>query len=234
MIVRVGLAPRAKGLDLVGFQDHWRSQHADLALHIPGLRAYVQNHSVLVDGCPLQAWPGFDACAETSFDSLEAMDAGFASEEYQRDVRADEDVLIDKAAFFFALCELRVLGAPPEGARGRREADAPDLAPPAKLITMLRAHPASSARELDEALGGPYAAALSDAGAIGHEQLVVIPGAHDGRTPAPFDALDILYFPTASDAVAHVVSQVATEAAGHLAGIAFGRERLVARPRVMR
>ena len=143
MIVRVGLAPRARGLDLVGFQDHWRSQHAGLALRIPGLLAYVQNHAVLVDGRPMLPWPGFDACAETSFDSLDAMDAGFASKEYQDDVRVDEDVLIDKAAFVFALCELHELAPAPQGARRGGEGPVPADTSPAKLLTMFRAHPSS-------------------------------------------------------------------------------------------
>ena len=67
--------------------------------------------------------PGFDVCAETEFDDLEAMDAAFASEQYQGAIVADELKLIDKARFTHALCERRVV----------REAGGP-----VKLMTFLR------------------------------------------------------------------------------------------------
>jgi len=117
-LTRIGLAPRAAHLTPAACQAHWRSAHADAALALPGLRGYVQNHAVLRDGAPLLGDPGFDVCAETEFDDLAAMDAGFASEAYRGAIVADEARFIDKARFAFALCERRVLagGEPPEGA----------------------------------------------------------------------------------------------------------------------
>src|SRR6185436_17743997 len=97
VIVRIGLAPREADLDYEGFAAHWSGQHGDLAREIPGLRSYVQNHALLRDGEPLLPYPGFDACSELEFDSIEAMDAGFASEHYRQAVVADEHSLIDKA-----------------------------------------------------------------------------------------------------------------------------------------
>ena len=172
MIVRVGCAPREASLSFEAFQEHWASEHGALAGTIPGLRSYVQNHAVLADGSPLLPYVGFDACSELSFDSLEAMDAGFGSEHYRTNVTADEKVLVDKARFGMLLTERRVLsdGEPGEGA--------------VKLLTFL-----TDGRETDAA------------GAIRHEQLVVIPGAHDGRI-APFaDLVDIIWFPTVDDAL---------------------------------
>jgi uncharacterized protein (TIGR02118 family) len=127
------MAPRAAGLTPAECQLHWRTAHADAARSLPGLRAYVQNHAVLRDGEPLLPHPGFDVCAETEFDDLEAMDAAFASEQYQGAIVADELKLIDKERFSHALCERRVV----REARG-----------PVKLMTFLRGTPDPDADEL--------------------------------------------------------------------------------------
>ena len=132
-LVRVGMAPRAAGLTPTECQTHWRTAHADAARSLPGLRGYVQNHAVLRDGEPLLPHPGFDVCAETEFDSLEAMDAAFASEQYQGAIVADELKLIDKARFTHALCERRVV----------REAGGP-----VKLMTFVHGTPDPDADEL--------------------------------------------------------------------------------------
>ena len=105
----MGMAPREASLDYEGLQAHWRSEHADLASQLDGLRSYVQNHAVLEHGRPLFPYVGFDACSELEWDSLEAMDAAFASEHYQRAVVADEHSLIDKSRFLLLLSERRVL-----------------------------------------------------------------------------------------------------------------------------
>src|ERR1700722_12886118 len=93
-------APRASGLSHAEFQEHWRGEHGRLAGAIEGLRAYMQNHAVLNQGRPLLPWPGFDACAEIEFDSLDAMERGFRSDYYQGAVVADEQLLVDKSRGF--------------------------------------------------------------------------------------------------------------------------------------
>ncbi len=99
MITRFGMAPRRADMSIDQFQRHWRTSHADAAGQIPGLRRYTQNHSLLEYGRYLLGYPGFDACSELDFDSVEAMDQGFASETYQTLVRDDEDDFIDKSRF---------------------------------------------------------------------------------------------------------------------------------------
>ena len=132
----MGMAPREPSLDYEGLQAHWRSEHADLASQLDGLRSYVQNHAVLEHGRPLFPYVGFDACSELEWDSLEAMDAAFASEHYQRAVVADEHSLIDKSRFLLLLSR-----APrPPGRRagaGRREAA--DLPPARRALDDRRA-----------------------------------------------------------------------------------------------
>ena len=218
MITRVGMAPRAAGLTYEAAQEHWRNEHADLAGQLPGLRGYVQNHAVLADGGPLLPYPGFDACSELEFDSLAAMDEAFASEHYREAVVADEHSLIDKSRFALILTERRVL------ADGDPEAGA------VKLLTFLPLDPRATRPALDERLAGPYREIVAEAGPLRHEQLLEIPGAHEGRLPALCAAVDILWFSTSEQALEVVQGETGHRAAYALAGAAFGAARLLALP----
>ncbi len=217
MIVRVGCAPREASLSFEAFQAHWASEHGALAGTLAGLRSYVQNHAVLTVGRPLLPYAGFDACSELVFDSLEAMDEAFESDHYRQTVTADERVLIDKTRFGMLLAERRVLvdGTPDEGAF--------------KLLTFLVADPNHGPAVLAGELAGPYREAVREARPLRHEQLVVIPGAHDGRL-APFaHAVDILWFPSTAAALDFVGGEAGFAAGYALAGRAAGCQRLLAR-----
>lgn len=214
----MGMAPREASLGYEALQAHWRSEHADLAAQLEGLRSYVQNHAVLEHGRPLFPYVGFDACSELVWDSLEAMDAAFASEHYRRTVVADERSLIDKSRFLLLLSERRVLqdDEPPEDA--------------VKLLTYLPLDARSSREELFDVLGGAYREIVAEARPLRHEQLLELRGAHEGRLPAVFQAVDILWFSAPGEAVDFVHGEVGHRAGYALAGRAFGLERLVARP----
>jgi uncharacterized protein (TIGR02118 family) len=217
------MAPRRPGTTLSEFQRHWRDEHAEAALLIPTLRAYVQNHAVLDrNGRPLLPYPGFDACAETDYDDLAAMDAGFASPEYQQDVQADEAMLIDKSKFWFLLCERVVLVS------GSPAADS------VKLLTFMRAHPLADRKELLDVAGGPYADLVQVAGALRHEQLIPSPGAHQGRQAASCELVDSVTFSNAEQALDFVNGAAGHEADALLGGKVFGRERLLATARVVK
>lgn len=217
------MAPRAVGASLADFQRHWREEHAEAAEQIPGLRGYVQNHAVLDDaGLPLLPYPGFDACAETVFDDLTTMDAGFASPQYQQTVRADEDLLIDKPRFFMLLCERNVV----YGAGGETDGY--------KLMTFLRAHPLAGRDELLSIAAGPYAELVRAAGALRHVQLVPSPELHHGRGEPSCDLVDCVWFGDTEQAQAFVNGRAGADADYLLAGRVFGRERLLARARVVR
>jgi uncharacterized protein (TIGR02118 family) len=217
MITRVGMAPRAAGLSYASFQEHWRSEHAGLAGQLPGLRGYVQNHSVLGDGRPLLPYPGFDACSELQFDSLAAMDDAFASAHYLESVTADEHALIDKARFALILTERRVL------LEGEVDAGA------VKLLTFLPVDPRSTRESLTDVLAGTYHEIVVEAEPLRHELLLEIPGAHEGRLPAVSAAVDILWFPSVEQALGFVQGAVGHRAGYALAGTAFGLERVLAR-----
>ena len=76
---------------------------------------------------------------------------------------------------------------------------------------------------------GPYAKAVAGAGPLRHEALITIPD-RAGRPPFSVQAIDMLWFATPEDALAWTASDAAYRAAWHLAGVAFGTERLIARP----
>jgi hypothetical protein len=217
-ITRVGMAPRAAGLTFESAQEHWRTEHGDVASGIPGLQSYVQNHAVLRNGAPLLAYAGFDACSELEFADFDAMRAGFASEHYQTAVRADERALIDKSRFMMALTRRRVLagGDPPDGA--------------VKLMSFLRVHPNSSPGALVEALEGPYAEAVQEAQPMRHELLVTDAGEHEPTLPPCCDAVDILWFGSPDDALGALTGVLSQRPGWLLAGVAFGAARLIARP----
>lgn len=217
-ITRVGMAPRAEGLTFAAAQEHWRTEHRDVALGIPGLRGYVQNHAILRDGVPLLPYPGFDVCAETEFSDLDAMRRGFASEHYQRTVRSDEANLIDGRRFMLALTHRRVV------ADGRPPSDG------VKLMTFIRSHPAASRERLLETLVGDYAEAVAEGAPLRHEVLITDPDAHESDLPPCCDAIDVLWFARAEDALDAVHGVLSQRAGWLMAGIAFGTERLIARP----
>jgi uncharacterized protein (TIGR02118 family) len=115
VIARLGMAARAPHLSYEDFQAHWAGSHGDATLALPGLRGYVQLPAVLSDGAPVLSEWGYDAISTLDFDSVEAMDAAFASEGYRTVVKADEAKFIDKSIFQYGVYSRTVL----------REGDAP-------------------------------------------------------------------------------------------------------------
>ncbi|MDQ8043057.1 MAG: EthD domain-containing protein [Solirubrobacteraceae bacterium] len=211
MIVRIGNAPRAAGTTVEEFQTHWSSGHADVARQLPGLRSYLQNHAVLQDGLPLLPYPGFDACSEIEFDSLQAMDDAFASEHFQEAVTADEQGFIDQSRFTNILAERRVVKAGAEPTDGVR------------LLSFWRVCPGATPEQAAQLLAD---APVPDT-VILHEQLVEIPGAHDGRKPSINQVVDILVFPTTDDALAHLQSIDSNMTIWSLGSIAQATGRLI-------
>lgn len=220
MIVRVTGAPRAAGLSYEEFQAHWRGEHGRLAGQIPGVRAYVQNHAVLAGGRPLLPYVGFDAFAEISFDSVQAMDNGFASDFYRSAVVSDEGAMIDKRHFYLILASRRALD----------DRTPPDTA--VKLITFLPLEARAEPDALADALANEYPRALEGAPILHHEQLLRLAEAETGeRLPLPYcEAVDLLWFADATAAQSFIASDAADRARRTLSGLAFGAERLIAHP----
>ena len=196
---------------------HWRGHHAAIGASLPGVRAYVQNHGVLAGGRFLLPYPGFDIMPELDWADLAAMDAAIDSPAHEQDSVDDEANFIDTARTGLAVTARHVLidADPGPGA--------------VKLITLLRRAPNAPEEALAKALTGPYSRVMAGAGPLRHETLITIPD-RAGRPPFSVQAIDMLWFSAPEDAVAWTGSEAAYRAAWHLAGVAFGIERLIARP----
>lgn len=212
MIVRVAFAPRLPGTGISELQREWSGEHAATAARLPGLRRYVQNHAVTVDGDLPLPYPGFDVCAELEFDDPEAMDAALAGEAFRAEVAAAQHRAIDMERVTTTIAERH--GAPPP-------------APPVgavKLMTFLRAAAGGgdALRDAARETGRETAAAV---GALGHEVLTALP-----ERGGPFDAIDVLWLPSVDRAL-EVARGSAYEGARRALGpLASASERTVARP----
>jgi uncharacterized protein (TIGR02118 family) len=71
VIKRVSLVNRKAGMPVEQFQHYWREVHAPLALAVPGLRCYVQSHTLL-ETYDAADPPAYDGIVETWWDSIEA------------------------------------------------------------------------------------------------------------------------------------------------------------------
>lgn len=216
-MVRVGMAPRLPRHSPEAFQTHWRTDHADAAGAIAGVRRYVQHHAVLVDGRPVLPYPGFDACAELGFDDLAAHDRAFGSAQYQGEVRADEDRFIDKSRFSMVLADRRTA------------VERQSLADPVTLMVLWRVHPASTLVDLRAAWQDWARIVAGDRGVRGHDELVVRHDWHEGRQPPACDHIDVLWFDGPDAALAHLAGP-AHDAALTMAGTTFGMTGHLARP----
>jgi uncharacterized protein (TIGR02118 family) len=217
-VVRFATGLRKAGTTVEEFQRHWRTTHAEAVLRMDGLTAYVQNHLILrEDGTPWLPWPTTDAAAEIEWESVEVMEAAFASP-VADDVRADSALFLEHGRGGLTVHTRRVL----TGASHDRDSGV-------KLVTALRRFPGCGQDQLEETLAGPYAEAAAVPGALRHEQLVPVRGL--AANEAGFcDAVDLLWFATAEEAAAFAVSEAAGRAAQALTGRAYGTERMVATP----
>ena len=81
MIKLVGMMTRKQGMSVQDFQSYWLNVHAPMIAKVPGMRRYVQSHSLPeVYGDYPQA---YDGMAEAWFDDMEAYTAALASPTWQ-------------------------------------------------------------------------------------------------------------------------------------------------------
>jgi len=217
MITRTFFAARRADMSTEQCLAHWRAHHSSIGARLPGVRGYVQNHGILAEGRFLLPYPGFDIMPELEWADLAAMDSAIDSPVHEKDSVDDEERFIDTKRTGYSVSNRHVLvdGPVPEGA--------------VKLITVLRRAPSVSAGKLADALTGAYASAVKPANPLRHEVLIGLPD-REGRPSFAAQAIDILWFANPEDVLAWTASESAGRAAWHLAGIAFGSERLIARP----
>ena len=216
MLTRIGMAPRKAGLDVHKFQAHWGGRHGELASQMPGVSRYWQNHEVLENGEPLLPWAGFDACSDFDFESIPAMDAAFASDQYQIAVRADEANIVDKTKGGLLLTERNVEGSI-------------DLQKNVRLLTFFRLAPQRASAELAAALK----ASPKPSQATARETFIALHGAEAAQRLSIFDAVEGLWFEAPEEALRFIRSDEARDRRSRMADLVRGTERLLARVRVI-
>lgn len=82
MIKSMGLAKRREGMSVEEFQAYWRDVHGPLVRNIPGIRRYIQCHT-LPESYDAEHPPAWDGVAQLYFDSLEAMDEARRAPEWE-------------------------------------------------------------------------------------------------------------------------------------------------------
>ena len=115
MVKAVSFFKRKPGISVDEFQSYWRTRHPDAVTQLPGLRRYVQSHTV-VSGYR-KGEPIYDGIAEVWFDDTNAMRALRGTPAYER-VETDEAKFIDRSTMRLIVTEEHVIkdGMPPENA----------------------------------------------------------------------------------------------------------------------
>lgn len=114
MVKMVIFFKRKPGLSVEAFQSHWREAHAGLIVKLPGIRRYVQSHTLA--SSYRKGEPAYDGVAESYFDDTQAMKALAKSPEYAA-VLADEPDFIDRASMGSIITDEHIVNdaAAPEG-----------------------------------------------------------------------------------------------------------------------
>lgn len=103
MVKLIYCITRKEGMSVEEFQTYWRETHGPIAGRIPGLRRYVQCHTLpqLYAG---DNAPAYDGAAELWFDNMEAMQSAMSSQEVKAAVE-DERNFIDHSRVFRIITE---------------------------------------------------------------------------------------------------------------------------------
>ena len=94
---------RKEGMSVAEFQTYWRETHGPIAARIPGVRRYIQNHTLpeLYAG---DHPPAYDGTAELWFDDLDAFRTAIKSPENAA-AQEDEKNFLDHTDAVFMLAE---------------------------------------------------------------------------------------------------------------------------------
>ena len=180
MIKVAAFFKRKSGSSVEDFQRYWRTHHADLAKELPGLRRYVQCHTL--PGVYKKREPAYDGVAEIWFDSTDALRVAAKSDVF-RAVKDDEPNFMDVGTYGDVVTEEHVIkdGAIPDGG--------------VKNIEFVKRRGDLSVEDFQRhwrEIHGPLGAAIPPVRRYVqcHTRLA---GYRDGRTP-PLDGLALTWF----------------------------------------
>jgi uncharacterized protein (TIGR02118 family) len=117
MVKAVSFFKRKPGMAVEAFQAHWRTRHPDVVVKLPGIRRYVQSHTLLSGY--RKGEPIHDGIAEVWFADTAAMRALAGTPAYAA-VVADEAAFIDRSTMRLLITEEHVIKdgpAPPDGVK---------------------------------------------------------------------------------------------------------------------
>ena len=114
MVKLVVYFKRRAGMEVEPFQEYWRTCHAEVVRGLPGIRRYVQSHTLL--GGYRRGAPAFDGIAEVWFDDVDAIRA-LDGTDALRAVQEDEARFIDRSTMRTLVTDERLIkdGDPPAG-----------------------------------------------------------------------------------------------------------------------
>jgi uncharacterized protein (TIGR02118 family) len=120
MVKMVIFFKRKPGMSVEAFQEHWRTTHAAIIVRLPGIRRYVQSHT-LASGYR-KGEPVYDGVAESYFDDTQAMKALAKTPEYA-EVLADEPNFIDRSTMNSIITDEYIVKDAPAPANGIKSID---------------------------------------------------------------------------------------------------------------
>ncbi len=103
MIKIIYCITRKEGMSVEEFQRYWRGTHGAIAARIPGVRRYVQCHTLPETYGGSNA-PPYDGAAELWWDGMDSFRAAMASPELAA-AREDEAKFIDHSKVCFFVTE---------------------------------------------------------------------------------------------------------------------------------
>lgn len=114
MVKLVVYFKRRAGMEVEPFQEYWRTRHAEVVRGLPGIRRYVQSHTLLAGY--RRGEPAFDGIAEVWFDDVDAIRA-LDGTDALRAVQEDEARFIDRSTMRTLVTDERLIkdGDPPDG-----------------------------------------------------------------------------------------------------------------------
>ena len=118
MVKALSFFKRKSGMSVDAFQAYWRAAHPDVVVKLPGIRRYVQSHTLLSGY--RKAEPIYDGIAEIWFDDTRAMRALAGTPAYAA-VQADEGSFIERSTMGLIITEEHIIKdgpAPADGVKG--------------------------------------------------------------------------------------------------------------------
>ena len=106
MVKVVTFLKRKAGMSVEDFQRYWRTRHPEVVVRLPGVRRYVQSHTLA--STYRKGEPVYDGIAEVWAEDTDALRAMTRSPENAK-VQADEAQFIDRATMGFLVTEEQVV-----------------------------------------------------------------------------------------------------------------------------